>query len=183
MKRVWCSATADRALQQGMDVLIDYVIEEAEENQSPFFLASAHDKPAKDHAPYESKVYYDENWENYVPESEHNAIRAYIRNHKLMTIQDVTGEGIWFTLRRNCKHYLINISIDEVLGASAKALLKRHKMYMPEEAPVSREVLTYREYYNRLKIEEALNKLVPNEQLEKDLRKDKKLLDKWKNML
>jgi hypothetical protein len=44
-------------------------------------------------------------------------------------------------------------------------------------------VLYYREYYNRLKIEEALQVLVPNEKLAQDITKDKKLLDKWKKTL
>lgn len=161
---------------------IDYLIETSD---SPFFLCSSHPKPAKDHAEWEGRMYYDETWENSgsYSDDQKEAIRAYIKNRKLRSIQWVTGAPVYMIVRPNCKHYFINIPLEEALQASAKALLKRHKMYMPEEASVSREVLTYREYYNRLKIEEALNKLVPNEQLEKDLRKDKKLLDKWKNML
>ena len=90
---------------------------------------------------------------------------------------------MFLTTRRNCKHYFINVPTNEVLHSSARSLLKKHGLYMEDEKSVPREVLYYREYYNRLKIEEALHKLVPNEQLAKDITKDKKLLDKWRKKL
>lgn len=152
---------------------------------SPFFLASSHPKPAKDHADWEGKVYYDEDWEekgNY-SDQDKIAIRAYIRNHKLRSVQWVVGPPVYFVTRRNCRHYLKHLPLDEVLHSSAKKLLKTHKMYMKDEEPVSKDVLVYREYYNRLKVEEALQVLVPNEKLELDIKKDRKLLDKWKQKI
>ena len=154
-----------------------------EEFQSPFFLCSSHPKSAKDHAAYQGKIYYDEAWKDYVPEADQAVIRAIIRNRKLDTIQYITGAPVFLTTRRNCKHYFINVSVDEVAHASARSLLKLHGMVMEDENPASRDKLYYREYYNRLKIEEALHKLVPNEKLAKDITRDKKLLDKWKNKL
>lgn len=150
---------------------------------SPFFLCSAHPKPAKDHAAWEGKMYYDEDWERYAAEADHDRIRAYIQNHKLRTVQWVTGAPVYLVTRKNCKHYLKNIPLDQVMHGSAKSLIRKHKMYMANEEPVSREIRNYREYYNRLKVEEALHKLVPNDQLAKDIRKDKILLDKWKQIL
>lgn len=152
-------------------------------SQSPFFLCSSHVNPAKDHAPYQGKLYYDESWESYVPADDADRIRAIIRNRKLLTIQYITGAPVYLTTRRNCKHYFINVSIDEVAHASAKALVRKHGMIQKQDQPVSRNVLYYREYYNRLKIEEALHVLVPNEKLAKDIAKDKRLLDKWKKTL
>ena len=154
-----------------------------EEFQSPFFLCSSHPKPAKDHAAYQGKIYYDEAWKDYVPEDDQAVIRAIIRNRKLQTIQYITGAPVYLTTRRNCKHYFINVSVDEVAHASARSLLKLHGMVMEDEIPASRDKLYYREYYNRLKIEETLHKLVPNEKLAKDIARDKKLLDKWKQRL
>ena len=153
------------------------------DHYSPFFLCSSHPKPAKDHAEWEGKIYYDEDWEAHVPDQDLNRIRAYIRNHKLRSVQWVVGEPVYLVVRKNCKHYLKSIPLEEVLHASAKTLLKRHKMYMPEEKPVSRQILYYREYYNRLKVEEALHELVPNQQLAQDIIKDKKLLDKWTKII
>lgn len=154
---------------------------------SPFFLCSSHPKPAKDHADWEGKMYYDEDWESQIPDEDSDHIRAsiaaYIRNHKLRTVQWVVGAPVYLVTRRNCKHYLKNIPLDEVLHSSVKKLLKTHKLYMPEEVSVSKDVLAYREYYNRLKVEEALHVLVPNEKLAKDIIKDKKLLDKYKKII
>ena len=153
------------------------------ETLSPFFLCSSHPKPAKDHAAWEGKFYYDADWKQYVPDDQHDLIRAIIRNRRLRTIQWAAGEPVFLTTRRNCKHYFKNIPIEEVAHSSPKALLKRHKMFMDDDKPASPETLKYREYYNRLKIEEALADVIPNPKLNKDITKDKKLLDKWKKML
>ena len=158
----------------GVDGLLDTAT-------SPFFLASSHPHPAKDHEPYQGHMFYSEDWEEKgdYQESEKEAIRAYIRNHKLLTIEYVMGEGIWFSLRRNCKHYFKNIPLDEVLHASTKTLLKRYKMYMKDVEPASQAKLAYRGYYNRLKIEESLSEIVPNSKLDKDMHNDRILLKKW----
>jgi len=159
------------------------LIANAEEGKSPFFLCSSHPKPAEDHAAYQGKLYYDEQWESYVPAEDAATIRAIIRNRKLMTIQYIVGAPVYLTTRRNCKHYFINVGIDEVAHSSARSLIRKHGMIMEDEASVPRKVLYYREYYNRLKVEESLHKLVPNEKLAQDIKNDKKLLDKWKNKL
>ena len=161
----------------------DGLLANAAESQSPFFLCSSHPNSAKDHAPYQGKLYYDEDYERYSPEKDLITIRAIIRNRKLRSIQWVTGEPVYLTTRRNCKHYFINVPVDEVAHASARSLVKKHGMIMEDESSVDRKVLYYRHYYNRLKIEESLHKLVPNEKLAKDIEKDKKLLDKWKRQL
>lgn len=168
----------------GPEGLLDTARESEVEHPSPFFLCSSHPKPAKDHADWEGKMYYDEDWETYASESDHASIRAYIRNHKLRTIQWVSGGPVWLCTRRNCKHYFKNIPLDEVLHRSARTILRKHGMWMEDQdAPVSRATLYYREYYNRLKTEEALYELVPSQKLKQDITKDKKLLDKWKKAL
>ena len=169
----------------GPDGLLDSARDASDPNRaySPFFLCSAHPKPAKDHAAWEGKMYYDADWERYAADHDADRIRAYIRNHKLRSLQWVVGAPVYLTTRRNCKHYLTNIPLEEVLHGSARSLLRKHGLYMQDELPASKEVRAYREYYNRLKVEQALHELVPNEILAKDITKDKKLLDKWKKML
>lgn len=161
----------------------DGLLDSAKESESPFFLCSKHKNPAKDHKDWEGKMYYDENYEQYVDADKLDQVRAYIRNHKLVTLQWVTGAPVYLCTRRNCKHYFTNIPLNQVLHSSARSLLNKHGMIMEDQVPASKEVLHYREYYNRLKIEEALHKLVPNEKLASDINKDKKLLDKWQKML
>ena len=175
------AAAAEAVVSAAADAPVVWA--DAEEDKSPFFLCSSHPKPAKDHANWEGKMYYDEDYEQYVSPEQLDSIRAYIRNHKLQTVQWVTGAPVFLTTRKNCKHYFKNIPLDQVLHSSARSLLRKHGMMMKEEVPVDRKVLYYREYYNRLKVEEALHKLVPNEKLAQDIAKDKKLLDKWRKKL
>lgn len=168
----------------GTDGLLDRIHDPDQDRAySPFFLASSHPNPAKDHADWEGKMYYDEDWEKYASDQDADRIRAYIRNHKLRSVQWVVGPPVYLVTRRNCKHYLSPIPLEEALHSSAKSLLKKHKMYMTDEKPVSRTVLYYREYYARLKVEEALHELVPNEKLAQDISKDKKLLAKWTKII
>ena len=168
----------------GEDGLIAASREITSRAYSPFFICSSHPKPAKDHAAWEGKVYYDEAWEDHVTDPEDAAsIRAYIRNHDLYTIQWAVGPPVYLCTRKNCKHFMINIDLEEVLHSSARKLLRTHKLYMKNEEPASPELLRYRQYYNRLKLEQALYQVIPNDELKKDLKKDKLLLDKYKNLL
>lgn len=163
----------------------DKIDELLDKPNSPFFLASAHPMPAKDHAEYEGRLYYDADWEEKGEYStaEKAAIRALIRNRKLDTVQYITQGPVWLCTRPNCKHYLMNMPLQEALHSSARSMLRKHGMYMQNEYPVDEKLIYYREYYNRAKIEETLMKYIPNKKLEQDLKKDKKLLDKWKDKL
>ena len=149
-------------------------------SDSPFYLCSSHEKPAKDHAEWQGRVYYDENWESNgsYSDQEKISIRAYIRNHKLRSVQWVTGPPVYMIFRPNCKHYLRPMPLREVLRSSSRSLLKKHGM-IREDPPATEQRLNYRIYYNRLKVEEELNQYVPCEQLKKDMQRDKKLIDKW----
>ena len=151
---------------------------------SPFFLASSHPKPAKDHAQWEGKVYYDENFERYAASDDLDRIRAYIRNHKLLTIQYIVGAPVYLLTRRNCKHFFRNIPLEEIMHSSAKSLLKKHNMYHEDkDVPASEDVLRYRMYKERLQCLEQLNQQIPNKLLKSDLKKVKIILDKYKEML
>lgn len=152
------------------------------ESPSPFFLCSSHPKAAKDHEPYQGKMYFDEDWEknSSYSDADRASIRAYIRNHKLRSLQWVTGAPVYMTMRPNCKHYFTNIPLQEVLHASARSLLKKHGMIDPDELPASEQRLNYRAYYNRLKIEKELSKHVECPKLIQDMNRDsRKLIDKW----
>lgn len=173
------SYTVER--REKSDYLREMMVENREKsNYSPFFLASAHKNPAKDHEDWEGKMYFDADWQDYISDQDEVArIQAYIRNRRLRSVQWVTGEPVYLVTRPNCKHYLMNIPISEVLGSSVKSLLKRKKLYMEEEQPASKERLAYRAYYERLKTELALNELMPNEKLSKDIARDRKLVDRY----
>ena len=151
---------------------------------SPFFLASAHPHPAKDHAAWEGKIYVDADWAAHVRDDQDRArIAAYIRNRGIRTVQWVTGPPVYLINRPNCKHYLTNIPLDEVLHSSTKSLLRRHKMYMAEEVPITNATRAYRAYYDRLKTQLELQKVAPSAELTKEIKKTRILLSKWTRIL
>lgn len=145
-----------------------------------FYLCSTHVNPAKDHADWEGKVYVSEDWENRVSPDQHSQVGAYIRNHKVQTVEWVTGEPVYLVTRPNCKHYFVEVSIEEVLGNSVRKLLKAHDMYMQDEKEITYEYAQYRNYYDRLKVLTYLHRMFDAEELNTDITKTRKLARKWK---
>jgi hypothetical protein len=149
-----------------------------------FFLCSTHKNPAKDHADWEGKMYYAADWEDKITEGDtvtRAKVEAYIRNHRLKTVEWVVGEPVWLITRPNCKHFFIEMDTDEVLHSSVKSLIKRYKAIMPEDIPMSYEYEQYRDYYERLKVLLYLRKMCPSEKLDTDIKETRKLVLKWKD--
>ena len=144
-----------------------------------FYLCSTHINPAKDHADWEGKIYVSEDWEERVSPNLHDKVAAYIRNKHIRTVQWVTGEPVWLITRPNCKHYLIEVSPEEVLSSSVKKLLKAHDMYMEDEKEITYEYGQYKDYYERLKMLNYLNKMFDAEELNKDIKQTRRLVLKW----
>ncbi len=144
-----------------------------------FYLCSTHINPAKDHADWEGKIYVSEDWEERVSPNLHDKVAAYIRNKHIRTVQWVTGEPVWLITRPNCKHYLIEVSPEEVLSSSVKKLLKAHDMYMEDEKEITYEYGQYKDYYERLKMLNYLNRMFDAEELNSDIKKTKRLVLKW----
>lgn len=146
-----------------------------------FYLCSTHTKPAKDHENWEGKVYVSENWRERVDKRLlRKKISSYIKKNHIRTVEWVTGAPVYLIFRPNCKHYLIEVSVDEVLGESVKTLLKRHKMYMVDKIPMSDAKRAYLGYYERFKALLELYEMCPSEKLMSDIKKTKVLVLKWK---
>ena len=145
-----------------------------------FYLCSTHINPAKDHADWEGKIYVSEDWEDRVSPDQHSQVAAYIRNHKIMTVQWVVGEPVYLITRPNCKHYFIEVSVDEVLNSSVRKLLKAHDMYMQDEHEITYEYAQYRNYYDRLKALTYLPRMFDAEELSVDITETRKLARKWR---
>ena len=145
-----------------------------------FYLCSTHIKPAKDHADWEGKIYVSADWQIRIDEELHGKIAAYIRNHDVKTVEWVTGEPVYLVTRPNCKHYLIEVSVEEVLGNSVKSLLRKHNLYIPDEEPMSYDYTQYKGYYERLKMLTYMKKMFDAENMEKDIRHTRALMLKWK---
>ena len=144
-----------------------------------FYLCSSHRNPAKDHADWEGKVYITEDWQSKVSSEEATKIVAYIRNHNTRTVEWVTGEPVYLVTRPNCKHYLIPVTVTEVLNNSTRKLLKEHDAYMEDEKEQSYEYGQYKDYYERLKMLTYLKSMFDAEDLDKDIKETRILVRKW----
>ena len=144
-----------------------------------FYLCSTHINPAKDHRDWEGKIYVSEDWEERVSPDQHSQVAAYIRNKHIRTVQWVTGEPVWLVTRPNCKHFLIEVPVEEVLSSSVKKLLKNHDMYMEDEKEITYEYGQYKDYYERLKMLNYLKGMFDAEELDKDIDKTRQLVRKW----
>ena len=149
-------------------------------NSGVFYLCSSHINPAKDHADWEGKIYIAADWTSRCDPDMHGKIEAYVRNHDIRTVEWVTGEPVYLVTRPNCKHYLIEIPIEEVLSSSVNKLLKAHDMYMEDEKELSYEETQYKHYYERLKVYSYLHNMFDAEDLNKDITETRKLVRKWK---
>ena len=147
-----------------------------------FYLCSSHKNCAKGHEPFQGKIYVCEDWKNRCRDStEKKRIRAYIRNHGCMTVEEICGEPVYMVTRPNCRHYFIRLPTEEVLGASVNKLLKSHNLVSSE--PNSYEYSLYRMYYERLKMLKALRRICPCSDLENDITKTYGLTKKWLSMV
>lgn len=154
----------------------------ADYHYSPFFLASAHVDPAKDHANLQGRMYYDANWERYVSsEEDKKAIRSYIQNHNCLSVQEAAKAPYWFPTRPNCRHYYKHMSLEEVLHSSTNKLLKSHNMinHKPHSTPTESYSRAYDDKLDQL---QALWKVMPNQMLAKDIKDTKQLSRKWHRM-
>lgn len=149
------------------------------EAYSPFYLSDSHANCAKDHLAYESRVYYDEKYEQFVTdESELAKIKAYIHNHKCMSVQAVVGAPVWFTTRPNCKHRLVPVPVAEVLGSSIRKMQIKRKLIV-KSVPISNAETMSRAYFKKLLDYKALWDIMPNDQLATRMKQTKMLYKKW----
>lgn len=147
--------------------------------KTPFFLASSHANPAKDHKDWEGRMYYDEAYRDYCTESEADHVAAIIKQGNLHSAQWVVGEPVYLCTRPNCKHFLIPISLDEASKLPVKTLLKKHNGYMKDEEPMSYEERVLNRLKAKVDIELELSKVMKSESLDKDLSRHRELYRIW----
>lgn len=145
-----------------------------------FYLCSSHIKPAQDHAEWEGKIYVKENWKDLILEDTNRArIEAYIRNHDIKTVEWVTGEPVYLIFRPNCKHFLKEVPVEEVLTSSVRSMLKKYGMYHRDLPEMSYEYREYKLYYERLKVMKYLDSMFTCSGLRMDIQKTRNLALKW----
>lgn len=151
-------------------------------NSIPFFLVSYHKDSAKDHEEYQGKLYYDENYKDYLTSSEISLVESIIRDHNMQSFQWVIDSPVYMITRINCRHYFKKIPIDRVLKykGNEKVLIKKEKMYHDEGLRTDIQTKNVEKYQDRLKFHLKLKEVQDSDMLERMIDKDKLLIKVWK---
>ena len=122
-----------RSTSRAKDKLIKETLESNRDQALPgiFYLCSYHEKPAKGHKEYQGKLYVDRYWRSTMkghPELHwlEEPIAAYIRNHNVLTLQQVVDHEPYLIKRPYCKHFFIPINTWDVLTSSLSAIKREH---------------------------------------------------------
>lgn len=121
-----------------------------------FYMSSIHSNPAKDHKDWQGKIYVDRYWRSILADDKEmlKKVGAYIRNHNTISVQEVCGSPVYLITRPYCKHFLISLDTDEVLGSSINKIRKEH----PEAHTRSHNIYYRKKYYKmRERIHSVLN--------------------------
>jgi hypothetical protein len=122
--------------------IADNMIKAGDANGVVFYVCAFFGDCAKDHVEYQGKIYHADNWEAIAPKDRIDEIDAYIKEHDVKNVKDVTENKPFLTTRPNCRHYFQYVDIDSVLGAKNEKELSnlRDKMnlnfngkYQPEK--------------------------------------------------
>ena len=87
-----------------------------------FFICSVHEKPAADHKDWQGKIYVDRFWRQKVSGAQFYPVLSYIKNHGILTVQEIMGSPVYLTTRPNCKHYFIPLRVESVLHRSERSI-------------------------------------------------------------
>lgn len=142
-----------------------------------FYMASSHNDSAKDHAPYQGRLYYDDK----APEE---IIRwAYSRG--LYSIQWVMDGPVWFITRPNCRHFFKALNFDVVKKYNNKELIRRYKLHRMDgdKSLATPRGVTVEEYEDRLRMLKAMYQEHKTERLRREIQKVELLIKKWKKLL
>ena len=140
-----------------------------------FYVASRHKDSAKDHEPWQGKLYVDRYWHNYDTDGK---LTKFIRDNDIRTVQWVTGAPVWFITRPNCRHYFTTHTIDEVLNGKYK--IPTHKIGDRRLQTPADANLQY--YEDRMKLLVSMYKKYPTPNLKRQIDKNKILIAKWKKL-
>ena len=196
-------------IDDSIDDSFDYLIkidwgdrnkaEEQVEKAKIFYLASSHDDCAIDHLDWQGKIYIDENWKKLIKSAElKKKIQNFINQNEIKTFQWVIGKPVWFITRPNCRHYFKKLQVKEVMENDLNTLIKINKMHRKIGSKDQQTIYhsTKKSWYTRENIENIIAKyedrlsyhkslydVQPNEELKKEIEKDKLLIKKWKAYL
>ena len=165
------------AAEKAKNDKLDQFIVDSRSKGEYFYLASSHNDCAKDHKPYQGRLYVDDK----APKE----VIDYAHDRGLYTLQWAMDAPAYFITRPNCRHYFVTLTLDQVRGKSLKALRKRHKTHSNEgnrdfQTPAKAAL---EEYEDRLKMLKALYREYPTPTLKAEITKTELLIKKWKKAL
>lgn len=147
-----------------------------------FYACSQHTHCAEGHKDFQGRVYVSENWRERCPDSStRRRVASYIKNHGCQTVEEIVGDPVYMVTRPNCRHYFVELDVEEVMRNGVKKLLKNHGMV--HAGVDSYEYSRYRNYYERLKALIALRKVCPCLKLEADITETRRIMKKWLAMV
>lgn len=161
--------------EQKIEVL-DNSWKENRKNGHIFYVASEHKDSAKDHEPWQGKIYVDRFWHNYDYDGR---IGKFVRDNGIKTVQWVTGAPVWFITRPNCRHYFTTYTVDEILGGNFKVPHRKigdKRLQTPRDAN-----LQY--YEDRLRLLNNMYKKYATPNLKRQIEKTRLLISKWKKLI
>jgi len=141
-----------------------------------FYVASSHADSAKDHEPWQGRIYVDKFWHNYDTDG---SIGEFVRRNNIRTVQWVTGKPVWFITRPNCRHYFTTYTAEQILGNQYTV---PHRKIGDRRLQTPRDTDLHR-YEDRLRLLVALYKKHPTHILELQIQKTKLLIAKLKKEL
>ena len=136
-----------------------------------YYLASSHNDCAKDHKPYQGKIYVDE-----------KAPEKYKQGYK--TIQWVLDSPAYFVTRPNCRHFFVSIENNDT-KSNPQYLKQKYQTHSNEgdrsfSTPAKEAV---KEYQEKLAVLKTLYAQYPTEKIKRMIDKTELLLKKWKKII
>lgn len=134
-------------------------------NDTIFFACSKHNSPAKDHADFQGLIYVDRFWRQKVHVYTYRAVEAYIKNHKIITVQEIMGAPVYLTTRPYCKHYFVPLDTYEVLHSSTKRLIEQYATHRSKK-------YTTQDYFDlRSTVYSLCGKIFPHDEFKRKQKK------------
>lgn len=181
------------------DIVLGKALEEPKEvpesvgKLKAFCLCSRHDDCAKDHEPYQGKLYV-KKWALRYPE-----IKGFCQSNGIKTVEWAIGKPVWMTTRPNCRHFFAEITFAEASEKSVRWMLKEHRMdravgtrstqqnvrHQTQKQWYTEENIlrTIKQYKDRLKRHLKMKEVATNENLENAIAKDRFMIRKWEQYL
>ena len=165
-----------------------YLFEASKNNGVVFYVCSFFGDCAKDHADYQGKYYYDEDWHSFgYDEETSKQIQEYIDLNNIESYQSVVDNEPFLTTRPNCRHTLRPVVLDDVFTHTDKQMTEEYGIrkgtykdsnYVDLQNQRKNERVI-RNYKTRLEEHKLMYKQNPNPTLKNQIDKDRTLIKKW----